>query len=56
MAIQFADPIITDKVELALDLWLSEMSGVSDQTEQMAARMAHLDRMPDSREDRGLRQ
>ncbi len=58
MAIQIADSMITDKVdrvakatglsmtavvELALDLWLSEMSGASDQSEHMAARIAQLD-------------
>jgi hypothetical protein len=33
-------------VELALDLWLSEMSGSSDESEHMAARMAQLDGLP----------
>jgi len=62
MAIQIADSMIADKVdrvskatglsmtavvELALDLWLSEMSGASDQSEHMAARMAQLDAIPD---------
>ncbi|HEY3657161.1 MAG TPA: type II toxin-antitoxin system VapB family antitoxin [Steroidobacteraceae bacterium] len=62
MAIQIADSMITDKVdrvakatglsmtavvELALDLWLSEMSGSSDQSEHMAARMAQIDHIPD---------
>ncbi len=61
MAIQIADSMIADKVdrvakttelsmtpkvELALDLWLSEMSGSSDQSEHMAARMAQLDAIP----------
>ncbi|MGO8858643.1 MAG: type II toxin-antitoxin system VapB family antitoxin [Steroidobacteraceae bacterium] len=61
MAIQIADSMITDKVdrvakatglsmtavvELALDLWLSEMSGASDQSEHMAARIAQLDGTP----------
>jgi hypothetical protein len=60
MAIQIADSMIADKVdrvakatglsmtavvELALDLWLSEMSGASDQSERMAARIAQLDGM-----------
>lgn len=57
MAIQIADSMIdqvdrsahatglvlTAKTELALALWLSEMSGASDQSERMAARMAQLD-------------
>jgi hypothetical protein len=58
MAIQIADSMITDKVgrvaratgmsttavvELALDLWLSEMAESSDQRAVMAARMAQLD-------------
>ena len=58
MAIQIADSMIADKVdrvakatglsmsavvELALDLWLSEMSGSSQRCEHMAARMAELD-------------
>jgi hypothetical protein len=34
---------MTAVVELALDLWLSEMSESSDQSEHMAARMAQLD-------------
>jgi hypothetical protein len=61
MAIQIADSMIADKVdrvskatglsmtavvELALDLWLSEMSGASDQSEHMAARIAQLDGTP----------
>jgi hypothetical protein len=61
MAIQITDSMIADKVdrvakatelsmtakvELALDLWLSEMSGSSDQSEHMAARMAQLDAIP----------
>jgi antitoxin VapB len=61
MAIQIADSMITDKVdrvakatglsmtavvELALDLWLSEMSGASDQSKHMAARIAQLDGTP----------
>ena len=37
---------MTAKVELALDLWLSEMSGASDQSEHMAARIAQLDGTP----------
>jgi hypothetical protein len=43
--------IMTAKVKLALDLWLSEMSGSSDQNERMAARVAQLDgvlQSPDS--------
>ena len=55
MAIQIADSMNTGKidrvaratgltmnavVELALDLWLSEMAGSSDQTDHMAERMA----------------
>ncbi|MGA2187002.1 MAG: hypothetical protein ABSH33_00630 [Steroidobacteraceae bacterium] len=56
MSIQIADSLdqadhgasatglnITAKVELALDLWLSEMAGASDQRELMAARVAQLD-------------
>jgi hypothetical protein len=58
MAIQIADTMIADKVdrvskatglsmnavvELALDLWLTEMSSGSDQSERMAAQMAQLD-------------
>jgi hypothetical protein len=58
MAIQFADSMITAKVdrvakatglsipavvELALDLWLSEMAVSSDQRDHMAARLAQLD-------------
>jgi hypothetical protein len=34
-------------LELALDLWLSEMSGSTDQTAHMAARLAQLDHQPD---------
>jgi antitoxin VapB len=60
MAIPIADSMITGKidrvaratgltmnavVELALDLWLSEMAGWSDQTDHMAARMAQLDQI-----------
>jgi hypothetical protein len=56
MSIQIADSLeqadhgvsatglnLTAKVELALDLWLSEMAGASDQSELMAARVAQLD-------------
>ncbi len=60
MAIQIADSMIADKVdrvskatglsmtavvELALDLWLTEMAESSHHTEYMAARMAELDGM-----------
>jgi hypothetical protein len=34
------------KLELALGLWLSEMSGPSDELAHMAARMAQLDNRP----------
>jgi hypothetical protein len=62
MAIQIADSMIADKVdrlakatglsmtavvELALDLWLSEMSGSLDQTERMTALMEQLEHRPD---------
>jgi len=62
MAIQIADSMIADKVdrlakatglsmsavvELALDLWLSEMSGSLDQTERMTALMEQLEHSPD---------
>ncbi len=33
-------------VGLALDLWLSEVSEPTDQSERMAARIAQLDRTP----------
>jgi hypothetical protein len=61
MAIQIADSMIADKVdrlakatglsmtavvELALDLWLSEMSGSLDQTERMTALMEQLEHSP----------
>lgn len=61
MANEFATSMIADKVdrvaratglsipavvELALDLWLSEVSEPSDQSERMAARIAQLDRVP----------
>jgi hypothetical protein len=61
MAIQIADSMIADKVdrvskatglsmtavvELALDLWLTELAESSHHTEYMAARMAELDGMP----------
>jgi hypothetical protein len=36
-------PKMNAKLELALDLWLSEMSGSSDQTAHMAARLAQLE-------------
>jgi hypothetical protein len=62
MAIQIADSMIADKVdrlakatglsmtavvELALDLWLSEMSGSLDQSERMTALMEQLEHSPD---------
>lgn len=62
MAIQIADSTIVSKVdrvaratglsmnavvELALDLWLSEMAASSEQTAHMAARMAELDGIAD---------
>jgi hypothetical protein len=68
MAIQIADSMIADKVhrvaqatglsmsavvELALDLWLSEMSGSSEQCEHMAARMAQLDGVDTGRRTAG---
>jgi hypothetical protein len=34
------------KLELALGLWLSEMSGPSEELAHMAARMAQLDNRP----------
>jgi hypothetical protein len=58
MAIQFADSMIAAKVdrvakatgmsipavmELALDLWLSEMAISTEQRDHMAARLAQLD-------------
>jgi hypothetical protein len=58
MAIQISDSMITDKVsrvakatglsvpavmELALDLWLSEMAVSEEQRDRMAARLAQLD-------------
>ena len=61
MAIQIADSTIVTKVdrvakatglsmsavvELALDLWLTEMAEASDQSERMAAQMAALDVAP----------
>jgi hypothetical protein len=61
MAIQIVDSVIADKVdrvakatglsmtavvELALDLWLSEMAEASHQSEHMAARIAQLDGTP----------
>jgi len=61
MAIQIADSMIVTKVdrvakatglsmsavvELALDLWLTEMAEASDQSLRMAARMAELDVTP----------
>jgi len=61
MAIQTADSKIADSadlaamstefnltgaVELALDLWLGEMSGSTDQLQHMAARIARLDGVP----------
>jgi hypothetical protein len=61
MANQFANSMIADKVdrvskatglsipavvELALDLWLTEVSEPSDQSARMAALMAQLDSTP----------
>jgi hypothetical protein len=61
MAIEIADSKIADNadlvamstglnlpgaVELALDLWLGEMSGSTDQLQHMAARIARLDGVP----------
>ena len=37
---------LTGAVELALDLWLGEMSGSTDQLQHMAARIARLDGVP----------
>ena len=37
---------MTAKLELALGLWLSEMSGPSEELAHMAARMAQLDNRP----------
>jgi hypothetical protein len=36
-------PKMNAKLELALGLWLSEMSGPSDELSRMAARMAQID-------------
>ena len=39
-------PTMNAKLEFALGLWLSEMSGQSDQLTRMAARLAQLDNRP----------